>query len=217
MKIMPLPTRSAQNRPALAPARTRREQAIDAAAQVFARFGYHGAGTRTIADVLGIKVATLYSHFSSKDDALEQVCRVGIERPYAYLHMACEQESDAEARVRLFFAAHQAHLRENGDYVSVYMNERRYLPPEAKTRLNAFSRAVNAEIDRIFADAQAQGLLNPELTPRLARLILIGALRNITQFSLEGPIGDFDRFVDVTVNHLLRGLLGQAPTDPRES
>src|SRR5438105_15645803 len=62
---------------ALPSVRQRLSQVIDAAAKVFALRGYHGASTQDIADVLGMRQASLYYYFDSKEAALEAVCRHG--------------------------------------------------------------------------------------------------------------------------------------------
>ena len=59
--------------------RRRAPQIIEAAARVFAERGFHGATTQDIADVLGIRQASLYYYFSSKEAALELVCLRGVE------------------------------------------------------------------------------------------------------------------------------------------
>src|SRR5215831_12356210 len=59
--------------------RRRAPEIIDAAARVFAERGFHGATTQDIADVLGIRQASLYYYFSSKEGALELVCLKGVE------------------------------------------------------------------------------------------------------------------------------------------
>ena len=51
---------------------------MEAAARVFAERGYHGASTQDIADVLGIRQASLYYYFRSKEIALEKVCMQGV-------------------------------------------------------------------------------------------------------------------------------------------
>jgi AcrR family transcriptional regulator len=56
--------------PELRPGATGREQILDAAAELFTRFGYVGTSTRMIAMAVGIKQASLYYHFASKDDIL---------------------------------------------------------------------------------------------------------------------------------------------------
>ena len=57
----------------------RADEIIDAAARVFAERGYHGATTQAIADVLGMRQASLYYYFPSKEAALEEVCARGAD------------------------------------------------------------------------------------------------------------------------------------------
>src|SRR5438105_14879648 len=56
----------------------RSAEIMEAAARVFAERGYHGASTQDIADTLGIRQASLYYYFPSKEAALEQVCLQGV-------------------------------------------------------------------------------------------------------------------------------------------
>jgi AcrR family transcriptional regulator len=53
--------------------RRRREQIIDAAAAVFAEYGYAGGSVRTIADRVGVSPASLLQHFGSKEGLLMAV------------------------------------------------------------------------------------------------------------------------------------------------
>ena len=68
-----LATRTPRSTRRRAPELTRRRasEVLDAAAKVFARRGYHGAATQDIADVLGIRQASLYYYIPSKEVALE--------------------------------------------------------------------------------------------------------------------------------------------------
>src|SRR5215475_8344687 len=74
MTIVPLPSGRVRGNP-----RRRTPEIIEAAARVFAQRGFHGATTQDIADVLGIRQASLYYYFPSKEGALEQVCLKGVE------------------------------------------------------------------------------------------------------------------------------------------
>lgn len=47
-----------------------REQILDAAAEMFSEQGYAAVSTRKIAEAVGVKQATLYYHFGSKEDIL---------------------------------------------------------------------------------------------------------------------------------------------------
>ena len=55
----------------------RQQEVLDAAAAVIARKGYHGASTTDIAGELGVAQPSLYYYFASKDEALEEICRIG--------------------------------------------------------------------------------------------------------------------------------------------
>ena len=78
----------------------RSEEIIDAAARVFAERGYHGTSTQAIADVLGMRQASLYYYFPSKEAALEEVCARGTD---GFVELAARRaEYPAGTVVRLF-------------------------------------------------------------------------------------------------------------------
>lgn len=52
------------------PGTTARDEILDAAGELFTTTGYTGTSTRTIAEAVGIRQASLYHYFSTKDDIL---------------------------------------------------------------------------------------------------------------------------------------------------
>jgi AcrR family transcriptional regulator len=52
------------------PGTTARDEILDAAGELFTTMGYTGTSTRTIAESVGIRQASLYHYFSTKDDIL---------------------------------------------------------------------------------------------------------------------------------------------------
>lgn len=64
-----------RGRPRLVPSRrpgiSAREEILDAAAESFTTIGYAATSTRRIAEAVGIRQASLYHHFSNKDDILD--------------------------------------------------------------------------------------------------------------------------------------------------
>ena len=61
------------------PGATGREQILDAAAELFTQYGYAGTSTRMIAMAVGIKQASLYYHFASKDDILSGLLKGTVQ------------------------------------------------------------------------------------------------------------------------------------------
>ncbi len=53
----------------------KKEQLMVAAVQQFAQFGYEGTSMAMIAEAVGIKKQSIYSHFKNKDDLFLAVCK----------------------------------------------------------------------------------------------------------------------------------------------
>lgn len=62
-----------RTRQATRPGATAREEILDAAAELFTTQGYATTSTRAIADAVGIRQSSLYHHFATKDDILEDL------------------------------------------------------------------------------------------------------------------------------------------------
>jgi AcrR family transcriptional regulator len=63
---------------------TGREQILNAAAQMFSQQGYGAASTRKIAMAVGVKQASLYYHFASKEDILAALLAGTVEPSLAF-------------------------------------------------------------------------------------------------------------------------------------
>jgi AcrR family transcriptional regulator len=172
-----------------APPRTRRRAAeiIDAAARVFAERGYHGASTQDIADRLGIRQASLYYYFASKEEALEQVCMLGVE---GFVERAAEiaaTDQRAASKIAALVAAHLAPLGDRRDYVRVFLRERGHLPDASRKRVGRLSRRLERLIEATFAAGIATGEFRPDLDARLATLGLLGMCNAVpTWLPVEG-------------------------------
>src|SRR5260221_14091353 len=118
MKVSELPTTrhsSSQRR--------RAPQIIEAAARLFAERGFHGATTQDIADVLGIRQASLYYYFSSKEAALELVCLKGVEGFFEAGKVIAAGPGTARERLSLLIKSHLSPLLDRGNFVKVFLNE----------------------------------------------------------------------------------------------
>ena len=188
----------------------RRQEVLDAAARCFARHGYHGVSTRALADELGIKVASLYFHVKSKDQALQEVCERGVQPALDFTRATLQQPAILPDRLRFYFGLMRQQLHSDADYVNVFVNERRHLSADARKQIEGKLRSLRRDLLRIFEEAREQGDLHESLTPRHASYIMIGTIRHLTQFHVEGQFPDFDAFMDAAVEALIRGLVQDA-------
>lgn len=100
--------------------RTRR-RLLDAAARLFKEKGYAGTRQEDIADAAAIKAASVYYHFSSKEELLGEVLDQGIERCFEAVTAAVDAlgpEASFRARLLAAVGAHLDMLLRHGDYTA---------------------------------------------------------------------------------------------------
>jgi AcrR family transcriptional regulator len=86
------------------PGHTPREEILDAAAELFTSRGYAATSTRMIADAVGVRQASLYYHFASKEELLEELL-AGTVRPSLTFAEELKADLDRPADARLFALA----------------------------------------------------------------------------------------------------------------
>ena len=154
--------------------RRRAPQIIDAAARVFAERGFHGATTQDIADVLGIRQASLYYYFSSKEAALEFVCLKGVEGFFEAAKTIAARRESAQKRLISLIGSHLSPLVDRADFVKVFLNERQHLPRESRRRIGRWSRGLERIFEDVIKEGVAKGEFRADLDVRLATLAILG-------------------------------------------
>ena len=184
MVVIPIPR--ARRRPT----RRRAPEIIDAAARVFAERGFHGATTQDIADVLGIRQASLYYYFSSKEGALELVCQKGVEGFFEAAKAIARGSGTPRERIARLIQSHLTPLIDRGDYMRVFLNERQHLPAESRRRVGKWSRGLEKIFEDILKEGVRRGEFRHDLDTRLATLAMLGMLNAATTWfhREEAPI-----------------------------
>ena len=154
--------------------RRRAPEIIEAAARVFAERGFHGATTQDIADVLGIRQASLYYYFSSKEAALELVCLKGVEGFFEAAKAIAARPESARERLSLLINSHLSPLVDRGSFVKVFLNERQHLPAESRRRIGRWSRGLERIFEEVIKEGIAASEFHADLDVRLATLAILG-------------------------------------------
>jgi len=90
--------------------RNAREEILDAAAELFTNNGYASTSTRRIADAVGIRQASLYHHFATKDDILDALLAGTIDEPLQLAAELLAESSPAPARLHTLVVGDVSHL-----------------------------------------------------------------------------------------------------------
>lgn len=159
----------------------RYREVLDVAATVFAEKGYAGASTRDIADRLGIRQASLYYYFPSKEAALGAICELGVKDFIANLERIIAESIPVAEKLRAAIANHLAPLRTHpdADYVCVFLRHRHELPNGPRQAVAALAHAYQDLIERLFVDGVGSGQLRADLDPHLATLALLGLCNSV--------------------------------------
>jgi AcrR family transcriptional regulator len=126
---------------------TARDEILDAAGELFTTRGYAGTSTRMIAEAVGIRQASLYHHFKTKDDILEALLQDTVVPPLATARQLRESEGepalDRLQALARFDASQLASSRWNLGAL--------YLLPELRTDRFAEFREARTDLARIYA------------------------------------------------------------------
>lgn len=170
--------------------------------------GAHGPGKLTLAHVgaeAGVSPATLSQRFGSKRGlllAFAADAAAGAAEPYRRARAAHDSPLTALHAVADEFAGHMSTPEEMANHLGMLQLD--LTDPEFRAHAAAHTRAVDAALRELLADAVAQGEL-PSGTdvPRLARAVQITTDGSLLRWALTGD-GDLAALLHEDLDHLLR-------------
>jgi TetR/AcrR family transcriptional regulator, cholesterol catabolism regulator len=186
--------------------RRRTAEIIDAAAHVFAKRGFHGASTQDIANVLGVRQASLYYYFPSKEVALEMVCARGVEGFVEAAISVTESPGPVSKKIAALIASHLSPLRDRGDYVQVFLNERRHLPAESRKRIGRHSRAIEKLFEDVLRAGVQDGEFRADLDPRLTALAILGMANAVAAWYGKEKQRPLEKIAEIFASLILDGI-----------
>ena len=171
----------------------RADAIVDAAASVFAERGYHGASTQAIADVLGMRQASLYYYFASKEAALELVCEKGVDGFVETAEKIAARRDAPLARLRALITSHLAPNETKRDYVKVFINERRYLPDASRRRIGRKGRRIERCFEDVIRAGIGDGSIRADTDVRLTMLAVLGMCNSVINWRAADQSEDLGR------------------------
>lgn len=187
----------------------RRAEIIDTAAHVFADLGYHAASTQAVADVLGMRQASLYYYFTSKEQALHEVCLIGVQGFLEGLEDICAADAPLADKIRLAIHNHMLPLREKRPYVRVFLRDRHLVTAAHRRVTRRVERRYEALWETLISEGRDAGLLPATLDPITVVLGIIGMCNAATAWLDPYAPGEIERVSDQFADMVLTGLLPQ--------
>jgi AcrR family transcriptional regulator len=161
---------------------------LDHAARLLRSNGYHQTSLREIAEAVGIRKASLYHHFRSKEEIVEAVVNDGVRFVHEAVLTALEAAGGADPRRRLeaAIAAHLSALHGHSDYtcasIKVFSFGENPTPEGVRSTRRAYDELWRLLIEELTkADSLA-----PRIAPERLRLFLLGAMNGSVDWYREG-------------------------------
>lgn len=183
-----------------------RQHAIRAAASVFAEKGFHGASTKDIAERMGIKQGSLYYYFKSKEEALGEVCLLGIEDYVHRMDRIVTGDQPFEAKLMATITSHLTSYREKNEALKVHNDERLYLPEEKRKKLKQLGSHYRQGLERILEEGVASGALRDSLDCHFAAQAVIGICNAWGDIIVRDPELDLFDTIQKCTDLLLNGF-----------
>jgi AcrR family transcriptional regulator len=171
-----------------APESPSRRLILDTAARLLRSGGYHQTTLREVAEAVGIRKASLYYHFASKEEIVEAVANDGVRFVHEAVSQALAETAAALPRQRLqaAIAAHLTALHGHGDYTSASIKAFSFGATSAPDSVRRVRRAYEEVWRGLIAEMQGAGVLAPERSAETLRYFLLGALNGSIDWQRPG-------------------------------
>ncbi len=190
----------------------RYREVLGVAATAFAEKGYLGASIKDIADRLGVRQASLYYYFPSKEAALAAICELGVKGFIDNLREILSKQIPVAEKIRAAIANHLMPLRTHPDaeYIRVFIRHRHELPDGLRHKIAALARDYQHLLEQLFIDGIASGELQRDLNPQRAALALLGLCNSVIAARALPQTSSVDDLIEDYARMFTYGVL--APT-----
>ncbi|HSV81148.1 MAG TPA: TetR/AcrR family transcriptional regulator [Ramlibacter sp.] len=159
-----------------------RENLLRLAARSFGTQGYSATTMRGIAEQAGIEAASIYYHFSSKEELVDAVMAHGAESIVQHLkeHLdALPPDADARQRFKAAIVGQMSALVKFGDYAMAHNRLLAQLPDKARERQIKRREQHQKLWTSLMDDLREQGFLRADVDIHLCRLYALAFVNSV--------------------------------------
>lgn len=185
----------------------RKQEILQAAAQIFRQKGYHAASMQDIADAVHLQKASLYHHVESKQEILLTLLDHALDVLVADLEPIARSDAAPSAKLRQAIHAYISRLTGEADLAAVLLLEYRSLAPDLRARHIRRRDRFESLWREILQEGIACGEFRPVDVPLTAFAILGVQNWTITWYRPDGrltPAEIADGFADLFLEGLRR-------------
>ena len=161
---------------------SRRDELLELAATMFAERGLRATTVRDIADSAGILSGSLYHHFSSKEEMVDEVLRGFLDWLFdRYQEIVATEPNPLERLKGLFMASFEA-IEHRHSQVVIYQDEAKRLSSQGRF---SYVEERNKEQRKMWMDVLNQGIEEGYFRPDLDVDLVYRFIRDTTWVSVR--------------------------------
>ncbi len=191
---------------------------LASAARRFAERGYADCSLRDIAALTGLKAGSVYYHFSSKEELLDEVLMAGIHRLTRSMEQqlaALPPETPANLVLSAMIRVHVTSFLDVRDDANTYLRIYDHLPPIMKRRTRPSRLAYSQMWFDVFDRGVREGTFSREVDRVTFISFLLDALNGVIEWFRPSRM-TIDGICAMVEQTVLRGILtGEARSDER--
>ena len=164
------------------PPATRREELLELAASMFAERGLRATTVRDIADAAGILSGSLYHHFSSKEEMVDEVLRGFLDWLFdRYQQIIDTERNPLERLTGLFMASFDA-IEDHHAEVVIYQDEAKRLSGQPRF---GYVDDLNKRQRKMWVDVLTEGVEQGYFRPDIDVDLVYRFIRDTTWVSVR--------------------------------
>lgn len=191
-----------------------RHQILRAAARILRESGYKAATMRRVASEAGLEAGSVYYHFGSKEEVLDEVLDLGLRdllKGVNHAITAWPDKEDHVNRIATAIATHMVYLFRASEFTSANIRIYGMLPEEIRSRHRAIRHEYAKVWDQLLREAQAGGALRSDIKVVPLRQAMLGALNWTVEWFDPGKCNrrgyyTLPAFTDLIIKLLLDGI-----------
>ncbi|HLZ59080.1 MAG TPA: TetR/AcrR family transcriptional regulator [Ktedonosporobacter sp.] len=186
--------------------RSMRESILAAAVQLFAEYGYHAASMRDIAEISGIKAASIYHHYPNKQALLVEIMTTHMQRLNVGLERILRESNDPLQRLQQAITNHIfLHTSYKAEFF-IIDTEIRALEAKNRPAILALRDTYEALLQELLRDGMQRGVFRQNDVKVASYAIIAMWTEVATWFRPNGRLS-VQQVVDLYNQLITQGLL----------
>lgn len=185
----------------------RREEILQIARTLFAEKGFEAASIREIGDAAGILSGSLYYHFATKEDMLDELVRPFVLPLLKRYEAIAHSDADAPERLRQMIDFGLQNLMKDADLLKIVTNDRKFFVKSPR-----FSYVEDAWQDifkiwyGVLQDGVRQGQFRADLNLHIALRMIIELLNGTVDWFRPDGRFTVEQVIETQIKLLFGGL-----------